>query len=272
MLEWLASEPLIEVVGVVDIRRDAPGIQRAKELGIPVFFDLEEALRASAPCVAFNLTGNEMVEEIAASVLGAGAVVGGLEARLIWRIVTELRRAKQELEHMATHDALTQLPNRRFAEQAALQAIEQARRYREPLSLGIVDLDHFKKLNDTYGHAAGDAALVHAASTIRRALRRADLLARWGGEEFLVLFPKTPSSGARKALQKALEQLKNNPLSWHKQTIPLSFSAGISSLQDVGDAADAEQILDRMLALADEALYAAKRAGRGRVGGMPPSA
>ncbi|RME82240.1 MAG: diguanylate cyclase [Zetaproteobacteria bacterium] len=263
VLDWLLSEPLVKVVGVYDARADAPALVKARAQGIPVYHDLEQALASCAPCTAMNLTGNEMVDEVAAERLGAGSVIGGVEAQLFWRIVSRWRELKDAFAYQATHDALTRLPNRRMLTELALQEIRHAMRYREPLSIAVLDLDLFKQVNDLYGHAAGDAALVHAASTIRATLRRADIFGRWGGEEFLALFPKTPPEGAVRALGKALASLKDRPLAWKDHQIRLSFSAGVAG--GVPEEGDAERRFDQWLAAADRALYQAKQRGRGQV-------
>ncbi|PIP03734.1 MAG: GGDEF domain-containing protein, partial [Zetaproteobacteria bacterium CG23_combo_of_CG06-09_8_20_14_all_54_7] len=126
MLEMLQNEDLVSVVAVVDIDPDAPGLKMARELGIPVYHNAELALRASAPCVAFNVTHNEMLEAVASEVLGAGGVIGGLEARLIWRIISNMRDAQDELHFQASHDVLTGLYNRRHIMTQLHQGVSQA--------------------------------------------------------------------------------------------------------------------------------------------------
>lgn len=144
MLELLSQEELVDVVAVVDSNPDAEGMALAADLRIPVFTDIEKALVSSAPCVAFNLTNNEMVEAIVSDILGTGAVIGGLEAKLMWRMVTNLRDAKDKLEFQASHDELTGLYNRRHMLKEMARELNQAMRYEVPFSLALIDLDRFR--------------------------------------------------------------------------------------------------------------------------------
>lgn len=201
MLELLSQESLVNVVAVVDHNPDAPGMALATELGISVYTDIEKALVSSAPCVAFNLTGNEMVEAIASDILGTGAVIGGLEAKLMWRMVTNLHDAKDRLEYQASHDELTGLYNRHHMLKEMERELNQAVRYEVPFSLVLIDLDYFKKVNDTYGHAAGDEVLKYVAQLLKKGARTTDVIGRWGGEEFLVLLPHSTAENALKLLK-----------------------------------------------------------------------
>src|SRR6185436_10285844 len=108
-------------------------------------------------------------------------------------------------------DPLTSLPNRAAFREAYLRNVSLASRKREPISAAILDLDRFKHVNDSYGHAMGDEVLRKAAELIGGSLRKSDLLARWGGEEFVALFPNTSADGAANAVRKALEALAAHP-------------------------------------------------------------
>lgn len=268
LLELLLKEKLVEVVAIVDHDSDAPGIKRAAELDIAVFTDIEEALHASAPCVAFNLTENEMVEAVASDILGAGAVIGGLEAKLIWKMVTDLRDAKERLEFQATHDVLTGLYNRRHMLAELERELNQSMRYDVPLSVALIDLDNFKKINDTYGHAAGDAVLRHVARLLREHARGSDVIGRWGGEEFLALLPHNGVDNASHAVGKWLKAVRQAPFVIPSgEPIEISFSAGVSGFMKEDEAFQVGEAVDRVLARADERLYAAKHAGRACVVG-----
>jgi len=264
MFEMLQDEPLAEVIAIVDVDDDAPGVLAAKALGVQTFHDVETALLACAPCVAFNLTGNEMVEEVAAGILGAGGVIGGLEARLMWRMVTDLKNTKKDLEFLATHDSLTGLYNRRYITEQLEREVSHAVRYGVDCSLVILDLDHFKDVNDVYGHLAGDAVLKHVAQVLKTSIRASDILGRWGGEEFLILLPHTPLEQAAQAVQKWLDKLQRTSVHLVEgQTIQISFSAGVASLsEEMKGIADMNKLLDVLLEEADLCLYAAKDAGR----------
>jgi diguanylate cyclase (GGDEF)-like protein len=268
MIDLLSQEDLVKIIAVVDHDPEARGLKRAAELGIAVYTDIEEALLASAPCVVFNLTGNEMVEAVASDILGTGAVIGGMEARLMWRMVNDLREAKEKLEFQATHDELTGLYNRRHMLAEMERELNQVIRYHVPFSLALLDLDHFKKVNDTHGHAAGDAVLKHVADKLKKSARNVDIMGRWGGEEFLILLPHSKGEDAIRAVEKWLNVVRSEPVEVASDiSITPSFSAGVAAYDKSDASGDIQVVIDRVLARADEHLYRAKNAGRGRVTG-----
>jgi len=271
MLEMLQDEPLAKVIGVVDVDETAVGMVKARELGVETFYDVETALVTCAPCVAFNLTGNEMVEEIAAGILGAGGVIGGLEARLMWRMVTDLKETKRNLEYLATHDSLTGLCNRRYVTEQLEREVSHAMRYGVECSLAILDLDHFKQVNDVHGHLSGDLVLKYVAGLLQKSVRTSDVLGRWGGEEFLVLLPHTSAENATQAVEKWLKDLKSKAVELLDGThLEISFSAGVASLpRRSGNQHyhDVNECVDAFLELVDQRLYEAKDQGRSCVVG-----
>jgi len=262
MLDMATEEALIEVVAMVDLNDQAIGMMQARRQGIETYTKVEEALQACAPCVAFNLTGNEMIEEVAASILGAGGVIGGLEARLIWRMVTDLQHAKRDLEFQATHDLLTGLYNRRFVTQQLEREISQGIRYGAECAVVLIDLDLFKNINDTYGHVAGDDVLKFVSNILRQSVRSADILGRWGGEEFIVLLPYTDVKSATIAANKWLQCVSESPIELADGTkLQVTFSAGVTALK-VDKEASVQWHFDALLNDVDGHLYAAKDAGR----------
>jgi len=262
-LEMLRDESLVEIVGVADVNPDAEGMKLAKELGIPVFDSIEAGIAACAPCVAFNLTGNEMVEDVVAEKLGVGGVIGGLEARLIVRMINRIKETKKQLLREATHDHLTGIYNRRYIMTLLEKDLSQAARYEFPYSVVLIDLDHFKHVNDTYGHPAGDVVLISAVQALKSSIREADTLGRWGGEEFLVLLPHTPGDEALKVAQKWIDAVAESPVTLPDgQTINISFSAGVASYAETHDRQPVQQRIEALLRQADNNLYQAKRAGR----------
>ena len=266
LLETLLEEDLVDVIGIVDLEANTPGFKIAKEHNIPTYTDVEEAIVASAPCVVFNLTGNEMVEEVAANILGVGGVIGGLEARLMWRMVTDLKKAKKELEFQASHDVLTNLVNRRFMLTHMEQELDRCKRYGVTCSLVMLDLDHFKHVNDHYGHGAGDEVLKVVTQRISEHLRGADTLARWGGEEFLVLLPHTSKQEAKQAAEKCLQVIVSEEIRLGLSVrIQVSFSAGIASFDELNQDASFNAMVDAMLMLTDKRMYRAKALGRSRI-------
>lgn len=181
-----------------------------------------------------------------------------LEARVRAR-TAELEQVNRELQTLATRDELTGLANRRHFLGEAERLWRHARRSGEPLAIAVLDLDHFKDVNDRYGHAAGDAVLCELAACLRDTLRATDLAGRLGGEEFGVLLPDTDLAGGEALLQRLRERIAGMSVVFEGQTLSLSASIGLSrSRHEDGGIADA-------LSRADRVLYAAKRQGRNRV-------
>ena len=177
-----------------------------------------------------------------------------LEERVIER-TRELLAANTELERLANHDSLTgALSRRRFFELGTLEH-ERSQRYGHQLSILMIDLDHFKSVNDLYGHSVGDVVLQTAIEYVDEILRSNDLLGRYGGEEFVVLLPETSAEGAHHTAERIRHKLEATPMFYDTQKISITTSIGLASMQ-AGESID--QLVDR----ADAALYAAKRAGR----------
>jgi diguanylate cyclase (GGDEF)-like protein len=175
------------------------------------------------------------------------------------RAEISLRSAKEQLEMLAQHDPLTGLANRRkFSERFEYDAA-RARRSRAPLSVLMVDIDHFKGINDRLGHAAGDACLKDLASLLSSSARTVDLIARFGGEEFVALLPDTSLEGALLAGERIRAQVESHPGSIDGARVALTVSVGAASMPAT-QASEAQ-----LLEAADRALYRAKRAGRNRV-------
>jgi diguanylate cyclase (GGDEF)-like protein len=174
----------------------------------------------------------------------------------------ELWRRTRELEQLAETDGLTGLVNRRAFDAALDRAIRRARRTKVPLSLLLLDLDHFKALNDTAGHLAGDEALRHFGQILAQAARRPDdVTARYGGEEFALILPGADTRGALEVARMVAESMAKAEIP-HPKGIDGVLTASIGAITlEPGDSAEPETLI----AQADAALYAAKRAGRNRV-------
>ncbi len=168
-----------------------------------------------------------------------------------------LTRAKGEMEELARRDRLTGLLNRRAFFEAAEEALRRAREHRVPLTLLVLDADHFKSINDGHGHAAGDEALKLIARTLLAATRQYDLVGRIGGEEFAVLLRGAAPDEAGLVADRIVSAVHLADFRRGGRPVPLSVSCGIAVLEPGLD-------LDGLFARADAALYAAKRAGRGR--------
>ena len=174
--------------------------------------------------------------------------------------VTIVRRA-QRLLYLASRDRLTGLYNRGHFDRALGAALQAVGRTEQPLSLAILDLDHFKAINDHHGHALGDRALCELANLLTRAMRRTDMVARYGGEEFVVLLPGTTAEAALMRIEVLRQAIADSPIDLGGgETLRLSFSAGVA-----GTSEDHEPVTPKaLLTRADKRLLAAKRAGRGR--------
>jgi diguanylate cyclase (GGDEF)-like protein/PAS domain S-box-containing protein len=173
--------------------------------------------------------------------------------------ITERKVMEQELSRLATTDPLTGVANRRrFIEQLEME-LARMKRFDKPAAFLMMDIDHFKNVNDTHGHAVGDAVLQHFAELSRHRLRRVDLFGRLGGEEFGILLPGTDAAGARQLADSFRRHVADTPCQSGKGAIPFTISIGIAGF-DPGDAA-----ADTIMARADVALYRAKEGGRNRV-------
>jgi diguanylate cyclase (GGDEF) domain len=164
------------------------------------------------------------------------------------------------LENLSITDALTGIANRRHFEWRLSEEIERARRYKYPLSALMLDLDHFKQVNDNYGHQIGDIVLQQVAQRLRRILRRTDFLARYGGEEFIVLAPQTPADRALILAERLRQVIAESP-------IPVADNLQIHITISIGVAVfpNHAQNESELIGAADAALYKAKQMGRNRV-------
>ena len=174
------------------------------------------------------------------------------------RRVNELQAELDKASALVRHDQLTGTLNRRGLEEAFEHEFARAQRRRSPLCVGLLDIDNFKKLNDTLGHDAGDAALIHLATVIRETLRPQDTLARFGGEEFVILLPDTPLDNAVTALVRLQRELTRRFFRHDNEKLLITFSAGVTELQE----GDTQASITKR---ADEAMYTAKTTGKNRV-------
>ncbi len=169
-----------------------------------------------------------------------------------------LENLNASLERLSRTDSLTGLPNRRRAEEALHEALVRFRRYGHGFVVAMADIDHFKQINDAIGHDAGDAALRHAARAIAGSLRETDLVARWGGEEFLLLMPDTEEAGASRLLARICDCLASAAPGCAGLSAPLTATFGAAGIRP-------GESLEKLLRRADQALYRGKAMGRNRV-------
>lgn len=169
------------------------------------------------------------------------------------------------LKPLADRDQLTGTYNRHALVTKAGEHIKLWRRYHSPLSLILGDVDHFKKINDTYGHPAGDRVLQHLARLLQQHTRNADMVCRYGGEEFVILLPMVGLEGALATAQRIQHALSKSAITWKSATLSPTVSMGVVELLDK------HRDIEALIADADKALYEAKAAGRNRIRPIPSS-
>jgi two-component system cell cycle response regulator len=180
--------------------------------------------------------------------------------RRILALQGALISARDALRFQATHDPLTGLWNRLAAMDTLRRELARGKRRRTSVSVVLCDLDHFKAVNDTYGHLAGDAALREVARRMHESIREYDTLARYGGEEFLLVLPDCDMEGALQQAERLRETFDRQPLDLPEDRVPQTLSLGVAGLN-----AKVGALASEMLRAADQALYRAKENGRNRV-------
>ncbi|QTN25348.1 GGDEF domain-containing protein [Rhizobacter sp. AJA081-3] len=183
---------------------------------------------------------------------------------VIVRLLREVEAARRQAERLAWFDDLTGLSNRRRLCELAQRELDMAQRTGEPLVAALLDLDDFKRVNDRHGHAAGDRLLRATAQRIQAALRSTDLAARWGGEEFAVVLPRTRREDGVKVVERILGELRGLQLGESED--PFGCTASIGVAMSAGGSERFERLIDR----ADQAMYRAKLAGKDRWEAAPP--
>ena len=174
------------------------------------------------------------------------------------RLLDKLRQQSAELERLARQDPLTRLNNRRYLEENLEREFAAAKRYKFPISVALVDIDHFKQINDTFSHQVGDDVLRIVGQILEASCRGVDFAARYGGEEFALVFPQTDLPGALIACERIRQRIEQHNWAALHPDLKVTVSIGVSSDPSLPNH-------EKLLAAADEQLYAAKRAGRNRV-------
>lgn len=199
--------------------------------------------------------------------LSSIAIITAFIIGIGYRKVQQIREEYElELIEMATKDKLTNIYNRRSFEARLTQDIKDYYEFQTELSVIIFDVDHFKFVNDTYGHQAGDHVLVLLAEVVKNALRDQDILARYGGEEFVVLLPNTSVNGSKEIAEKLRKVVQDTCFDTTTDQIQITISLGIASICDVKN-----PNLDNLIKSADDALYYAKHNGRNKASYMQTS-
>lgn len=167
-------------------------------------------------------------------------------------------RQYRNIRDLAMTDSLTLLSNRHYMQESAVYSLLQAQRYRYPFTVLLCDLDHFKAINDSFGHDAGDEVLRHCSRILKQHARKSDYVGRWGGEEFVLFLPHTDVEGALQLAERIRKSIENSLIIFNGSQLKVTTSIGVSSLE-------LDDNLESIIARADDALYSAKATGRNKV-------
>ena len=266
-----AHEKLLSIEANV---KDIPNMRRMAETGEPA---IDPDIHADPEWV--KIPGSEWIRSyIGAPILNKGKLLGFInlnaevpnffkeEQLSQLRAFTDqaavaIRNAQmfEEMEHLAITDSLTGLYNRRYFFEFTENEIERSKRYKKDLSMIMMDIDHFKRVNDQFGHPIGDRALKMVSDISLRSLRKVDVMCRFGGEEFAILLPETPKDEALIAAERICREIGNACLATERGDVSVTVSIGVAGLDEEINA------MNRLISAVDEALYNAKNAGRNRV-------
>jgi diguanylate cyclase (GGDEF)-like protein/PAS domain S-box-containing protein len=233
-----------------DVAKDVSFVKRMEAGEIPSYEIEKRYLHKDGRIVWVQITGSMLRD------------VKGAPRQIIKQVqdITERKDLTLRLERQAHTDFLTGLVNRGHFLELAAQELARVRRYRSPLSVAMLDLDHFKTINDTYGHGVGDKVLIELAEICRRTLRGPDVIGRIGGEEFAILLPETTGDQAYEVIERLRETIASTEIPM-EHGLPVHFTASIGITSVANSDTNIEVLLNR----ADQALYEAKRNGRNRV-------
>jgi diguanylate cyclase (GGDEF)-like protein len=237
--------------------------------GVEICRRLREIVSSNPPYVILLTARDEKGDIVQGLEAGANDYVAKpydsreLQARIgvgqrMLEMQANLLEARDALEHQAMHDFLTGVFNRRAIRDRLKQEMARAGREKENLSIGMLDIDHFKNINDTYGHQAGDEALIAFTRRIQDGLREYDCLGRYGGEEFLVIAPRSGGSPGESLYERLRARIAGAAIATNAGSISLTVSIGVAP-------GKGQSNVDALLAAADAALYQAKAEGRNRV-------
>jgi diguanylate cyclase (GGDEF)-like protein len=263
--QMLQGDPEIELV-ITDIQMPRVSGQQLLKL-----IRLSDEPRIQNLPVIVMTTANDNADKHLAFLNGANDFLNKpidpleLQARLgvhhrLARTLRELEESLNALAEQATTDSLTGLKNRRMFYGQSEQNLAACRRSGQDISVLLFDIDHFKKVNDTYGHHAGDEVLIHVARLLKNMMRSADTVARFGGEEFAALLPETNKLGAAVLGERIRATIEREKIVVGGQHIPVTVSIGVATLP-----ASELETVDQLLRVADQRLYLAKHNGRNRI-------
>lgn len=223
----------------------------------PMLAGFDLIVTTEATLAANRLDELRLVQRVTFGIMLAVILIEGL---LVFNpLVRRVRNVAQKFYTLATRDHLTGSANRRHASQIGETNWAAARRYAQPMSVLMFDIDHFKTINDCYGHDAGDQAIVEFAALVHSMLRSSDTLGRWGGEEFVAILPNTPLEGAHHLAERIRKSVAKDDLRLAGVRVGFTVSIGVACIDPCDESFWA------MIKRADDALYGAKASGRNRV-------
>ncbi len=295
LLQTLGRLPQVTVVGICDINPQAPALDLAKASGIATYAEMEQLVDAQPVDWLINATNRSVAQRhILSHQFSNATLIDGHIAELIWQILLDFERAlesgidetslnglkwtliqrivdtaqpvQRELEYIAFHDPLTDLYSRQMLLEFSEREISSAYRHERHLSMVVVDIDHFKRVNDTFGHDAGDVVLKELADLLNGSCRRSDMAARYGGEEFVVILPNTDLPSATtwaERMRKKVARSLQTPDGTHV-TISLGV-AGLEFADETPPEGTTPLSFEAFFKQADQMLYEAKNTGRNRV-------
>jgi diguanylate cyclase (GGDEF)-like protein/PAS domain S-box-containing protein len=258
--EAAAGRPLGDVFRIID------GATRAVARDpLSLAMRLNQTVGLTPNCVLVRRDGSETeIEDSAAPIHSTDGSVAG--AVIVFRAVGTALEKSRQMARLAQYDILTGLPNRLLLSDRLASSLELARRHRSPLAVLFLDIDGFKAVNDSLGHAAGDRLLQTVGAALAGALRRSDTVSRYGGDEFVIVLSEMEGADDAAAVVKKLHRAVSGPFQIDGQQVVVTASIGIARYPDHG------QDADTLIRYADAAMYRAKRAGRGHdrlVNGRP---
>lgn len=235
------------------------GPDTSREERVKIRTALQAGLPVRATVVNYTRAGNPYWVEL--NIVPLRSHTGALTHYVsLGRDLTQQKRLQDELYRLATTDPLTAIENRRYFFDRAVIEVDKARRYQRPLSLITFDIDHFKRLNDQYGHDCGDVVLEAVAARAAGLLRSVDLFGRLGGEEFVIALPETSLDRAREVAERLRNEIASAPYTAKLVRVDVSASFGVATLN-----AARSDSLEALMRRADNAMYEAKDGGRNTV-------
>ncbi|MBF0609916.1 MAG: diguanylate cyclase [Magnetococcales bacterium] len=294
LLQVLMDLPKVQVVGICDLDPKAPGLSKAKTLHVPIFTNVSDMIANQEMDWLINVTHSSLTQRhmLTREVTKPIHILDGAAAEVVWRFLTGFHQQvqqcsqsertcaynmvwtlinrianavgemQQRLTDIAFHDPLTGLFTRRILMEFLEHEIRNTYRLSHPLSLIIMDIDHFKSINDEFGHLEGDRILQELAGLLKENHRPSDLVARIGGEEFVIVLPETDQENGMRIAERLRGQVEKSLQ--RPDGTPLTVSLGVAEL-NINDPIPQRMTPSALIECADQALYHAKNSGRNRV-------